>query len=79
MQYAVLSTLSAIKLNPKPRHRDDLGTVLRIPPGTTLQVHGDANMSGMSEVSWNTERYAIFNVDLREKTRPLLACVAGKS
>ncbi|HTW67789.1 MAG TPA: hypothetical protein VME17_24405 [Bryobacteraceae bacterium] len=66
VRYTLVAPVSAVKL------REHLGssmktpteTLVNIPAGATVEVHGTAAASGLVNVRWNNEFFSVFYDDL---------------
>ena len=56
--------------------RDSSGCITRIPEGSTIQIDGDANESGMVAVHWQSELYQVFEADILNKGRKIEAAAS---
>ncbi|MGI8744877.1 MAG: hypothetical protein ACR2NN_20355 [Bryobacteraceae bacterium] len=64
-RFRVIQPLRAIKLHPEAdRTLDNQGFLTQIPAGEILEVDGRKRISGMRNVIWNAEFYALFEEDL---------------
>ena len=72
MRYCITTPLVAIRLslstdNEKP------GVMSSLPSEAIVEIRGPSNLgNGMLEVSWQADRYAVFERDLKERAEPEL-------
>jgi hypothetical protein len=59
--YTLEAPVSAVKLV-------DRG-IANIPAGSTLLVDGSSTIAGFIDATWDGETYALFSVDLEERSR----------
>ena len=70
MRHKTLEPLTAVRLNGQP-HASAPGSITHIPRFSTVRTIGDSQLSGMVEVEWQGEYYAVFPTDLAERTEGL--------
>jgi hypothetical protein len=63
----VIREMSAIKIN---RSDGAPGPLFRIPPRSSVRVRRASAMPNMIEIEWQGEAYAVFEIDLNERTAP---------
>ena len=69
IRYKLSTALHAVKLENHPGSslRDPTGTLVEIPVGSVLEPEGAVGRSGLINVLWNGEAFAVFYEDLQEK------------
>lgn len=69
VRYKVAAPIHAVKLEARPGSSlpDPTGTLVEIPVDATIEAEGPAARSGLINVLWNGEVFAVFNEDLQEK------------
>jgi hypothetical protein len=78
VRYQTSKPLHAVKLaeHPGSSLRDPTGTLVEIPAGTVLEAEGRAGQSGLINVLWGRDAFAVFFEDLEEKARQLSSAEA---
>jgi hypothetical protein len=66
----VVREISAVKIN---QSDGTPGPLFRIPPRSSVRVRRASMMPNMVEIEWQGESYAVFEVDLHERTTPATA------
>jgi hypothetical protein len=56
--------------------RGTSGCITRIPEGSTIQIDGDVNESGMVAVHWRSDLYEVFEADILDKGRRVEAAAS---
>jgi hypothetical protein len=71
--YYIDSMLAAIELR-EPQEGLRMGTIARIPPGSSVELSSHSSYSssssssdGMVEITWKGRKYAVFLEDLQER------------
>lgn len=69
VRYKVGVPIHAVKLEAHPGSSlpDPTGTLVEIPVDAIIEVEGQAARSGLINVLWKGEVFAVFNEDLQEK------------
>ncbi len=71
-RFRLKKRLSAVKLHPNvDRAIDNEGVAVQIPTGQVVAVDGEKQISGMRNVVWNGEMYAVFEQDLLANSEPV--------
>ena len=47
-----------------------VGPIREIPSDAEVQLFGPSALPGMVDISWNGQKYAVFAVDLEQRTSP---------
>jgi hypothetical protein len=73
--YVLEVPVSAVKLgeateNDQRGKRARSSGIFHIPAGSTVLVNGGCTISGMIDVVWEGQAYALFSVDLEERAKP---------
>ena len=72
--HPVLCTLNApvpaVKLGETLESRSATSGIKTIPAGSTLRIEGSCTISGLIDVTWDGQAYAVFSVDLEERSTP---------
>ncbi len=71
-RYALKYSLAAVRIT----SGDNSGCITRIPEGSTIQIDGDANESGMVAVHWRSGLYQVFEADILDKGRKIEAAAS---
>ena len=71
VRYKIAVPIHAVKLEARPGSSlpDPTGTLVEIPVDATIEVEGQPARSGLINVLWNGEVFAVFNEDLQEKAQ----------
>jgi len=69
LSYVLLSPMSAVRLGEGPEASDGQisGGFCVLPAGVTLEVKGGSTISGLIDVTFGGDTYAVFRVDLEER------------
>lgn len=75
VRYKIAEPLQAVKLadHPGSSLRDPTGTLVLIPAGDIVEIEGGVAESGLMNIQWNGEFFAVFNEDLEQKAAPVSA------
>jgi hypothetical protein len=66
-RYKITSPLVAIRLFSSP-HSEKPGMLVSLPEDAMVEVGGQSPVGrGMLEIRWQSERYAVFELDLEER------------
>jgi hypothetical protein len=69
-RYSISTPLVAIRLCPSGES-EKAGVMSSLPPDAVVEVHGPSKLGrGMVEVSWQHQRYAVFELDLMARAVP---------
>lgn len=69
-RYAISTPLVAIRLCPSSES-DKAGVMCSLPSDAIVEIQGPSNVGrGMVEVSWQRQRYAVFELDLSTRAVP---------
>ncbi len=72
-RFRVTKSLRAVKLHPDAdRSVDNEGFLVQIPAGELVETDGEPRVSGMRNVIWAGELYALFEQDLLANSEPVL-------
>lgn len=68
VRYRLSKPVRAVKMQEHPGSslRNPTGTLIEIPVNAVVELEGMADASGLSNVFWNGEAFAIFYEDLEE-------------
>jgi hypothetical protein len=70
LRYAITSPLVAIRLCPS-NEREKAGEMTSLPSDVVVEAHGPSRLGrGMVEVTWQCQRYAVFELDLATRATP---------
>jgi len=73
-RYSITTPLVAIRLC--PFDTDKAGVMSSLPSDAIVEIQGPSDLGrGMVEVSWQRQRYAVFELDLATRATP--ECVRG--
>jgi hypothetical protein len=72
-----LITLRSIHAVHVRRMGDANGAIKQIPKDARVYPCGYSRLANMVEIVWQGERYAVFEVDLRDRTAPLESLAAS--
>jgi hypothetical protein len=71
-RYSISTPLVAIRLSPSTDNEKP-GVMSSLPSDAIVEVQGRSNLGiDMVEVSWQADRYAVFERDLQERAEPQL-------
>jgi hypothetical protein len=71
-RFRVRKSLRAVKLHPEAdRTVDNQGFLVQIPAGEIVETDGKTRLSGMRNVIWRGEFYALFEQDLLARSEPV--------
>jgi hypothetical protein len=78
MRYKIASPLQAVKLEEHPGSslRDPTTTLIELPIDAILEAEGGVAHSGLINVLWNGQAFAVFYEDLQENSELLTAAEA---
>lgn len=69
-RYSINTPLVAIRLCPSS-DSNRAGVMTSLPSDAIVEIHGPSNLgTGMVEVSWESERYVVFELDLADRALP---------
>ncbi len=71
-RYTLMYPLAAVRRT----SGNSIGCITRIPKGSTIQIDGDANESGMVAVHWRSDLYQVFEADILDKGRRIEAALS---
>jgi len=76
-RYSINTPLVAIRLCPSSES-DKAGVMSSLPAEAIVETHGPSNLgTGMIVVSWERQRYAVFERDLSTRATLVRAAAAG--
>jgi hypothetical protein len=68
--YSISTPLLAIRLC-RENAPDNAGVLSSLPPEAIVEIRGPSNLgTNMVEVSWQANRYAVFERDLKDRAEP---------
>ena len=68
-RYEVIRSLPCVKLA-QQREAGKIGVFSTIGAGSQLEIHGPSSLAGMIEVTFQGQRYAVFQTDFEERAYP---------
>ena len=66
--YTLNAPVTAVKLGETLESRSATSGIKTIPAGSTLQIESSCTISGLIDVTWDGIAYAVFSVDLQERS-----------
>jgi hypothetical protein len=71
VRYRLSKPVTAVKMEEHPGSslRNATGTLVKIPADAVVELEGTAAPSGLSNVLWNGDAFAVFYADLEENAQ----------
>jgi len=76
-RFSIITPLVAVRLF-QSNETEKAGVMTTLPPKALVEIHGPSDLGdGMVEVTWEHQRYAVFERDLVARATPVRTAAVG--